>query len=601
MILSEMPWWVSAAAGAASILLAWIISSLVFGGARRRRGDPVAPVSLPGLENVQSLDEASARILDHVATWVKGKSYHAYWLDDKGGAWWLRASLTRPEYPDVAPNYSGLVMDGSRAVPLSLPFDATLTSSRIRGPRDERWLDLPIGKDLLVTVLLGPIGALSVAEIRRLDQSCQTLAPLALTVRRWRSAMEEAQHYRDLLESTRVALDVTLHIDRAVELLLNVGGQAVEALVQVAVVEGPKEPLIISNSSEGKALGRRIAENAEPRLMALPPQPDVVPGSRMPTLGSLYNGCVRVPVMVSGKEPVGCFFYFMKHAPAVNGYQTAVLRALGERASQLVASQRQVQNASAGYADTLGILVNAMDGLSPHSQGHSLRVARLARMIAGQMKLPPDEAQAVAQGAFYHDVGMVAVDPRVVLKPQKLTSGEYQQVKRHAELGGQLVSALPAALPLGEIVAGHHERWDGDGYPRGLRGEEIPLGARIVAAADLFEAKTTGRAYRSPVPFLQAVQDIRAAAGSHLDPQVVGALVAAFAEAARAVSPSLPLAACWEMRCIPAAVCSGCVNRQTGAGRCWEAGSNLCSRHGDRCAECLVYTEATSRLAAGRA
>ena len=596
MNLSELPWWLSVAAGAGSIMLAWVVSSLLGGPRRRRQAESPPLVMTPRLEGAKSLDDAATRILEQVTTWVRGgRAFHAYWLDREGASWHLRATLAKPSYPDVVPDYSGLVLEGSAAVPLAIAFESQLVAPRVRGPRDERWLDLPVGRDLLITVLLTPNRRFSPSETKRLTDACEAYAPLATAVRRWLEVREEMAHYRSLLDSTRIALDVTLHTDRAIRLLMNVGAQAVGASVQVAVIEGPEEPIVIAETADGRSIGEQIIQGIESRLTVLPPQPDVVPGIRMPAFGSRYNACVRIPVFVGGKEPLGCFYYFTKHAPALNSYQTAVMRALGERTAQLLSSRRQMQSASNGYVETLRVMVNAMDGLSPHGQGHSERMSRLAALIARQLGVPDREVDAIALAAFYHDVGMVAVDPEVILKPQKLTETEYEKVKSHAELGGQLMAAVPASLSLAEIVAGHHERWDGFGYPRGLKGVEIPLGARILAVADLLEAKTTGRSYRPPVGFLQALEDVKSASGNHLDPQVVEALIAAYAGQRVAVVSDLPLSPCWDMRCIPEAVCSGCPNRKPQATRCWEAPGNLCSRHGDRCPECLVYTEASSR------
>jgi HD-GYP domain-containing protein (c-di-GMP phosphodiesterase class II) len=585
----------SVAFGAGAILIVWSLTALV---SRLRRQNQIATVLLlnPELDAVETLDEAATRILQQVATWVQGRAYHAYWLNADGTSLQLRASLTQHSHPAVAPDYSGLVLESVTAVALAKQPDPTLEGPRVRGARDERWLDLPFGPHLLISIFIGPLGEVSAPFMAELAVACQVYAPFTLAVHQWFSAREEAERNRHLMDSTRIALDVTLHSERALELLLNVGSQAVEADAQVAIVEGTgDQPLTIANTPEGRRLGELILRGGEPALTMLPLQPDVVPGSQLATLGSAYNGCIRIPIVLNGNDSVGCFFYFTKQAPAVSTYQKAVLRTLGERAVQILANQRQMQGAAAEYLDTLRVLTTAMDGLSPNSQGHSDRLAFLARLIAAEMRMPEPEVEAVAMAAYFHDVGMVAVDPRVVLKPQQLTADEYAQVKRHAELGGQLVASLPAAIPLAPIVAGHHERWDGHGYPRGLKGEEIPLGARILAAADLFEAKTTGRAYRAAVPYLKALEEIRTAAGNHLDPRVVKALMAAFERLQQPAAPNLPLSPCWLLKQMPEHVCAGCPNRKPQPVRCWENMGNLCTRHGDRCEECLVYTEAMSR------
>jgi HD-GYP domain-containing protein (c-di-GMP phosphodiesterase class II) len=233
-----------------------------------------------------------------------------------------------------------------------------------------------------------------------------------------------------------------------------------------------------------------------------------------------------------------------------------------------------------------------MDELAPHSRGHSDRLARYARWTAEELGLSEGEVEATALAAFFHDVGMIHVPTDILLKPGRLTEEEYELIRNHASIGEQLAAPLQAAEPIAQIVGGHHERWDGMGYPRGLKGEAIPLGARILAAVDLFDAKTTGRPGRPPLGLGRALEELQKASGSHLDPQVVHALVAAWAKHRQAAPRGLPVSPCWEIKQLPAHVCGGCPNRVADPVRCWEEPAKLCTRHGDECETCVVYSAA---------
>jgi HD domain len=178
-------------------------------------------------------------------------------------------------------------------------------------------------------------------------------------------------------------------------------------------------------------------------------------------------------------------------------------------------------------ARALAQLAVAMELQDAYTIGHSRRVARHAAVIAGALDLPNEEAAKIRAAAAIHDIGKLHI-PRVVLsKPDRLTDAEFELVKRHAALGAEMVSCLGDA-ELTAIVRHHHERIDGTGYPDGLAGEEIPLGARIVAVADTFDAIVSTRPYRPAAPHKLAIDVLREEAGTHLDARVVQAFLSEY-------------------------------------------------------------------------
>jgi putative nucleotidyltransferase with HDIG domain len=170
-------------------------------------------------------------------------------------------------------------------------------------------------------------------------------------------------------------------------------------------------------------------------------------------------------------------------------------------------------------------LAGALEGQDVYLNGHSRRVARHATMIARRMGLPGGQVARIRVAAAVHDVGKLRTPKRILNKPGPLTDAEFEAMKRHPVDGAEMVSALGDA-ELTRIVRHHHERLDGAGYPDGLAGDGIPLGARIIAVADTFDAITSARAYRAASSHQKAIDILRKEAGSQLDPDAVGAFLA---------------------------------------------------------------------------
>jgi HD-GYP domain-containing protein (c-di-GMP phosphodiesterase class II) len=174
---------------------------------------------------------------------------------------------------------------------------------------------------------------------------------------------------------------------------------------------------------------------------------------------------------------------------------------------------------------TLERLASALEATDPYTHGHSRRVARLSCMIAKQLGLPRKKIRLIRVAAAVHDVGKLHVPKHIINKPGKLTPEEFQIVQQHAAKGADMV-ARTENRDLTALVRHHHERMDGKGYPDGLTGVNIPLGARIIAVADTFDAITSTRSYRSASRHKIAVEALRKSSGSQLDREVVHAFLA---------------------------------------------------------------------------
>ncbi|MBI2840625.1 MAG: HD-GYP domain-containing protein [Acidobacteria bacterium] len=187
---------------------------------------------------------------------------------------------------------------------------------------------------------------------------------------------------------------------------------------------------------------------------------------------------------------------------------------------------RSLERIHRSHEETLHALAASLD-LREHGTGqHSCRVREYALLLADRLGLCGEAARwNLATGAFLHDVGKIGVSDSILLKPGALTDVERAEIKRHPDLGAALIGGIESLGEARELVLCHHERYDGTGYPRGLAGEAIPLGARIFAVADAFDAMTTDRPYRRALSFREVRASIAAERGTHFDPVVLDAFM----------------------------------------------------------------------------
>jgi diguanylate cyclase (GGDEF)-like protein len=175
------------------------------------------------------------------------------------------------------------------------------------------------------------------------------------------------------------------------------------------------------------------------------------------------------------------------------------------------------------------VLLRAVHERSPNLGAHGGEVAELAERTARHLGLEIDMVRAVRQGAELHDIGKLAIPDTILNKPGALDDAEWGFMRRHTLVGERILAAAPALVDVARLVRASHERWDGDGYPDGLAGEEIPLGARVIAVCDAWDAMVTDRPYRRAMPREEALAELERCSGTQFDPDVVEAFRAVLA------------------------------------------------------------------------
>jgi len=198
-------------------------------------------------------------------------------------------------------------------------------------------------------------------------------------------------------------------------------------------------------------------------------------------------------------------------------YQQELERLVQERTLELNGALKEVEES---YRFTLEALAAALDAREHETQAHSQRVREYAITLAQRLGLDSQEIIDIGRGALLHDIGKIGVPDSILLKPAKLTPEEWIQMKRHPQVGYEILQGIKFLAPAAEIVLAHQERWDGTGYPSGLSCKDIPLGARIFGVVDTLDAMTSDRPYRLALSYEAALAEVQRCSGTQFDPDI---------------------------------------------------------------------------------
>ncbi len=187
--------------------------------------------------------------------------------------------------------------------------------------------------------------------------------------------------------------------------------------------------------------------------------------------------------------------------------------------------EHQLRNERDSILSTITSLVSALEARDPYTRNHSAHVAQFAVRLGKEMGLSRSELYEIHLAGLLHDVGKIGIPDAILLKPAGLTREEYEIMKSHPVLGARILSGLPGLEAVAEVVLHHHEMWDGRGYPDGIAGADIPLGARIIAAGDTYLSMVEDRPYRTGRRLEAVFRELRRVAGQQLDPDVIDALL----------------------------------------------------------------------------
>lgn len=235
------------------------------------------------------------------------------------------------------------------------------------------------------------------------------------------------------------------------------------------------------------------------------------------------NDLLVVPICQGELLMGGIIAFNKKTGQGFDSVDAKLLISIASEIAGYLENCRLYRNLHDLFIGSLQALTNSIDAKDPYTCGHSERVARLSRLIAEQLSMSDSEADDIYLTGLLHDIGKIGVNESVLSKAGKLNAQEFQQIKKHPRLGSTILSGIRQMHTIAQGVLSHHERFDGKGYPHGLRQDEIPLAGRIIMLADSYDAMTTTRPYQPRRTVEQAMEEIARCQGTQFDPEVTNA------------------------------------------------------------------------------
>jgi len=199
----------------------------------------------------------------------------------------------------------------------------------------------------------------------------------------------------------------------------------------------------------------------------------------------------------------------------------SLLTILAKQAALAIENVKLYESMKKDQISIIRALSSTVDAKDHHTSGHSLKVSEYSQKIAESLGMSERDIENIKYAALLHDIGKIGIPDEIIKKPTRLTPEEFEIVRKHPVIGARIIKEIESLSPMVPIILHHHERFDGKGYPDGLKGEAIPIGARIVHAADAYDTMVSARAYKDMLPAELAVSELRKNAGTQFDPKVV--------------------------------------------------------------------------------
>jgi HD-GYP domain-containing protein (c-di-GMP phosphodiesterase class II) len=570
-----------------------------------------ALLMLERLQPAAGLENNLNAILELIGTIVLAPGYAFYILDTKNNLFTLKAVRNANKYPGkMAPSYSGLLPHNKETYLPMLTLPALSAPSELKLGKEGEipLLSMPVGQNGLIRIApLSRLSRLARGQLQFIANLLPRMLDLLIEADRMKMKTEVVITSGEALHAVgSMALDSEAVLSKMLSMIsvaLDVNASFVLSRVGENMKVTAKQgwsPLADSQFANTAAWVQPLISGSNASLKTILLQPgdalySVIPRELITESGAKFS---LSRFQAVGAEGILCCRIDSSSAGGWSEEERLdALRSAAENMSRLVNAQEQMKPLSSSYAELLKMVSRTIDNLNPYTVGYSELMALYSAAIAQEMRLPRKEIAAISLAAYLSNIGVLGLSEELYLKEGKFSETEFEKMKLHAEVGAAIVEMTIGDKAVADCIRYHHERMDGNGYPIGLKGTEIPVGARIIAVVQMFLAKIGGRKYREPLSFDKALGLVKSATGSQLDSAVVQALSNWIGHKRKSSSTvdNRPLGPCWEMCCAPSYMCQTCPAYEQEDKPCWEFERNNCQSHGKSCQSCFVYTETLGR------
>ncbi len=372
--------------------------------------------------------------------------------------------------------------------------------------------------------------SLQPVRLRRAVRAAIARSELRTENRLLLSGLQDSTRKLRVLNEVSVHLAEEQHVDRLLDALVRAAREMLEAdAVRVLLTDRNQEGDLTIRSAAGDgevALGghfgagdgivAQVLASGVPLRLDLPQEHPSF-SARSDEMGTELSGFLCVPL--GRANPTGVLMAAGRARPFTDD-ELGLLASLARQGAVAIENAQNAEVDHNFFTHASEMLVSLLDAQDPHYAGHSHAVATLADMMTRRLGLSEPERRTIHFAALLHDVGKLRLASELLASDRLLTAEEVEQMRQHPALGVELLRPISRWSALAPAIHAHHERWDGEGYPRGLRGQETPLGGRIVAVAEAFEAMTRATAQRSGLSTEDALREIEACAGTQFDPLI---------------------------------------------------------------------------------